>query len=78
MAGKTIRLDAEAYDRLKRAKRDDESFSETIKRVVREPFDAEGFLNDLRGLSDETMEAVEEAVRARGSGGNRGHRDGML
>jgi predicted CopG family antitoxin len=37
MATKTITIDVDAYERLKRVQKPTESFSQTIKRVVREP-----------------------------------------
>jgi predicted CopG family antitoxin len=41
MARKTIRINLEAYERLKNHKKPSESFSQTIKRVVRPPFDVD-------------------------------------
>jgi predicted CopG family antitoxin len=35
MAAKTVALDSEAYELLKRQKRSDESFSDTVKRLAR-------------------------------------------
>jgi predicted CopG family antitoxin len=36
MGTKTIGLDTEAYDQLKAEKREDESFSDTVKRIIEE------------------------------------------
>ena len=49
MATKTISIDIEAYERLRSVRKDNESFSQTIKRVVKPPFDFEAFQNDWRG-----------------------------
>lgn len=39
MATKTITIDVDAYERLKSVQKPAESFSQTIKRVVRHPVD---------------------------------------
>ncbi len=66
-ATKTISLDLEAYNRLKKAKKKEESFSEAIKRLVRPPFDVEAWLKRIEDhpLSDEACEAIEQAVAHR-------------
>ncbi len=66
-ARKSIRIDAEAYERLARACRDGESFSDLIKRVVPKPFDLHAWLARARsdGISDETAAAIEKQVQSR-------------
>jgi len=67
MATKTISLDLEAYQRLKVVQRDNESFSQTIKRTIPPPFDLEAYRRRLqtRSLSEKAAEAIEEHVRHR-------------
>ena len=67
MATKTISIDLEAHRRLAKARRNGESFSEIIKRVVPEPFNLDAWLRQMRagGLSEETVEAVERHVATR-------------
>jgi predicted CopG family antitoxin len=67
MATKTISVDLEAYERLRSVRQENESFSQTIKRVVRPPFDYDAFRRALQGasLSDEAVEAIEEHIRRR-------------
>jgi len=67
MATKTITLDLEAYERLKAVKRDNESFSQTIKRTIQTPIDVEAYGRRLRefSMSQEAIEAIEEQIRNR-------------
>lgn len=67
MPTRSIRVDIEAYDRLMRAKRDGESFSEIIKRSVAVPFDLDRWLRQVRraGISEEAAKAVERHVAMR-------------
>ena len=67
MATKTITIDVEAYDRLKGVQKPDESFSKTIKRVIRKPVDWQAFFKrvDKSPASPEFLTAVEEQVAGR-------------
>lgn len=67
MATKTITIDVAAYQRLKQAKKADESFSQAIKRLVPKRFDWRAWLDDIahNPMSDEALAAIEEQVRNR-------------
>ena len=69
MATKTISIDVEAYNRLRAARKENESFSETIKRVVRKPADVEAWLKAMEKdpLSEATVATVERVVAERRS-----------
>lgn len=55
MGTKTIRLDEDVYERLRELKQEDETFSETVDRLL-----PEGSLLELAGIfTDEEVETVE-------------------
>lgn len=66
---KSIQITSDAYDRLERARRSDETVSDVISRLVNPPRSAEDVLRMLRsaGLSDETLDAIDESVERRRS-----------
>jgi predicted CopG family antitoxin len=79
VATKTISIDLEAYERLKGRKKEGESFSQAIKRLVSKPFDYKKWLDDLAAhpASDEFIEAVERVVADRRAPQNMGARDAV-
>lgn len=58
MGTKTIRLDEEVYEKLRARKRDDETFSETVDRLV----GGESLLELAGLLSEDEAEEVADAV----------------
>jgi predicted CopG family antitoxin len=73
MATKTITIDLEAYRRLKGAKQKNESFSQTIKRVVRPRLDFHDWMASIERdpLSQAAIDAVEQTVAQRREERNR-------
>jgi predicted CopG family antitoxin len=67
MAVKTITIDMEAYKRLKDVKQANESFSQTIKRVIKPRFDVDAWLRRIEAnpMSPEALKAVEQQVAGR-------------
>ena len=73
MVKKSITVDSDAYERLDRARFENESFSQTIRRLIPnrhpdpKPFDLEAWLRQLAAieLSDEFYDAVEQQIAER-------------
>jgi len=67
MATKTITLDLEAYDLLRRHKRGKQSFSEVVKEHFGPRKTIEEFRRALRDvvLSEETLDVIEQQIELR-------------
>ena len=68
MAVKTITIDMEAYEKLAAEKKEGESFSQVIKRVLgARGMTANALLKRIEKvtLSDDTLDRIEEVVRDR-------------
>ncbi|KPK76275.1 MAG: hypothetical protein AMJ79_07280 [Phycisphaerae bacterium SM23_30] len=67
MVKKTIIIDNEAYERLQAVRKENESFSQVIKRIVPKPFDLKAFLKELdkHPMSREACEAIADIVESR-------------
>lgn len=77
MAVKTITIDTEAYKRLAAAKRNGESFSQTIKRLIQRPIDIDEWLRRIEEagpMSPEAIAAVEQQIKQRRKPHNRRRR----
>ena len=66
-AGETLEIDREAYDRLQRARGEDETFSEVIKRCVRPRQSREQILRTMRRarISISTLQMIDESATRR-------------
>jgi predicted CopG family antitoxin len=67
MRNRTISIDVDAYSRLANARREGESFGDTLKRVIWDPIPFQAVLKQLEAdpLSDEAIDAVEQVVAGR-------------
>ena len=67
MTTKSIRIDSDAYERLKSVQKPTESFSQTIKRVVRKPVDLRAWFAamDRAPLSNQAADAIGQHAKAR-------------
>ena len=61
----TITIDAEALERLEGRRREGESLSDTIKRMVPPPFDHEEFARLLQQWPKEMVDAIDDRVQSR-------------
>jgi predicted CopG family antitoxin len=73
VATKTITIDVEAYERLRKHRRANESFTELIKRLVPEPIDLEVWFRAIEEmpLSRKAVQAIEDRLADRGRSSSR-------
>ena len=64
---RTATIDIEAYERLSSARKANESFSTVIKRIVKPPFDVDGYVARVtaKPLCVDAVRAIERRIRAR-------------
>jgi predicted CopG family antitoxin len=64
---KTLKIEADAYDRLDQARRSGETISEVIRRCVPKKRSAEEILEIFRksAVSEESLQAIDESVSRR-------------
>ena len=62
MARKTVSLSKSAYNELKDEKQDDESFSDTVKRLANEPEPMPLTADDISLIATQTAEEVENRM----------------
>lgn len=63
MAQKTIALDQEAYDLLRKKKREDETFSDVVKRLAKKPRSILEFAGAWKNVPKEDMTRIREFLR---------------
>jgi predicted CopG family antitoxin len=64
MAAKTIALDADTYEMLRRHKRPGETFSDVVRRELRPPAKISDLAGELSGLSPGVWKEVDRVRRA--------------
>ena len=65
MAQKTIALDQEAYDLLRKKKREDETFSDVVKRLAKKPRSILEFAGAWKNFPKDDMARIREILRMR-------------